>query len=123
MTSPRVRKLAGIGVSGGEIGGQFRGEKGATNSAQKGTGSKLGTGIHGQARAGHDGSSALGTSTRKWPRFLTATDRIGVEFERWHRRLGFGMFCFGVFPVCVQEPHALLRFHLPLIEPPRADFP
>ena len=78
-----------LGVGGGEIGGHFRGEKGATNSVRKGTGSKLGTGMHGR-KARPQGSLALGTSAAKVALFLTATDNLGHPHPRpihvlhWH---------------------------------------
>jgi hypothetical protein len=37
--------------------------------------------------------------------------------ERWRGGVGFGIFCVGVSPYVPQYPHAVLRFHLPLIEP------
>ena len=60
-------------VSRGEIGGQFRGEKGAINLKVEGTGSRRGTGIHGRS-ARSQASLRAGASAAKVVPFLTATN-------------------------------------------------
>ena len=37
--------------------------------------------------------------------------------ERWRGGVGFGIFWVGVSPSVSHQPHAVLRFHLPLIKP------
>ena len=39
--------------------------------------------------------------------------------ERWRGGVGFGIVWVGVSPSVSHESHAMLRFHLPLIEPDR----
>ena len=75
------------GVGGGEIGRHFRGEKGATNSVEKGTGSKLGTGMHGR-NARPQGSAAPGAGAAKVAPFLAATD-IKNSLNTNHPSVGY----------------------------------
>ncbi len=35
----------------------------------------------------------------------------------WRGSVGFGIICFRISPYVSHYPHALLRFHIPLIEP------